>query len=61
MHKIINNKIITNNLKELKKIIKQGDLVLFKYNLPHMVSKVDQNSDLIFNLKGRWTIVLPIY
>jgi len=52
---------IKNKIISFEKITKQGDLVLFKYNLPHMVSKVDHNSDLIFNLKGRWTLVMPIY
>lgn len=52
----INKKIIS-----FEKTIDQGDLILFKYNIPHAVSKVDKDHDLIFNNKGRWTFVMPIY
>lgn len=37
-----------------------GDLILFRYDLPHSVSKCDSDEDLSFSKKGRWTAVLPL-
>ena len=37
-----------------------GDLILFRYDLPHCVSKCDSSMDLCFSKKGRWTAVLPL-
>ena len=38
-----------------------GDLILFKYDLKHRVSHCDPSKDLIFDINGRWTAVMPIY
>lgn len=56
------------NFKVRKKIlnlekfnISIGDLILFRYDLPHSISKVDSKEDLRFDSNGRWTLVLPVY
>jgi len=38
-----------------------GDLVLFKYDLKHRVAPCDPDNDLVFDINGRWTAILPIY
>jgi len=38
-----------------------GDLILFRYDLPHSVSQCDPDNDLKFDKKGRWTLVFPVY
>ena len=52
---------LKGKLFSFEKILDQGDLILFKYNIQHSVSKVDPYNDLTFNNKGRWTCVMPIY
>ena len=37
-----------------------GDLILFRYDLPHRVAPCDPREDLIFSSKGRWTAILPL-
>jgi len=39
---------------------RKGDLVLFKFDLPHRVSPCDPDEDLCFGRNGRWSLVLPI-
>ena len=41
--------------------INQGDLILFRYDLKHFITPIDPNENLSFNLKGRWTLVMPIF
>ena len=41
--------------------VNRGDLILFRYDLPHSISKCDPNEDLKFDMKGRWTMILPVY
>lgn len=39
-----------------------GDILLFRYDVPHAVDVIDASSDLDFTSpKGRWTAVLPYY
>ena len=38
-----------------------GDLILFRFDLPHSVSPCDPEKDLTFDNKGRWTLVFPVY
>ena len=52
---------LKGKLFSFEKILNQGDLILFKNNIPHAVSKVDPYHDLTFNDKGRWTFTMPIY
>ena len=52
----INKKII--NIENLN--LSAGDLILFRYNIPHCVTPVDPENNLTFDKKGRWTIILPI-
>ena len=61
------NESVTN-FKYKKKIISlekydlsKGDLILFRYDLPHSISKCDPNYNLTFDKKGRWTMILPVY
>ena len=62
MHKVINSNNYEFQKNEIyNNIANNNDLILFKYNIPHAVSKVDKDHDLIFNNKGRWTFVMPIY
>jgi hypothetical protein len=37
-----------------------GDLILFRYDLPHRVAPCDSDQDLMFSENGRWTAVLPL-
>ena len=37
-----------------------GDLILFKYDLPHKITPCDPKEELIFNEKGRWALVVPL-
>ena len=51
------------NRKEIIKVDKYadiGDLILFRYDLPHRVAPCDPREDLIFSSKGRWTAILPL-
>lgn len=53
----VNKKIIS-----LEKFdVTRGDLILFRYNLPHYVSDCDKDNDLTFDKKGRWTLIAPVY
>jgi len=38
-----------------------GDLILFRYDLLHSVSSCDPLEDLIFDKKGRWTLIFPVH
>ena len=38
-----------------------GDLILFRYDLPHKMPPCDPKEDLIFDLKGRWTLIFPVH
>lgn len=38
-----------------------GDLILFKYDQKHRVAPCNPKDDLIFDINGRWTAVMPIY
>lgn len=39
-----------------------GDIIIFRYDLPHWITPVDQGKKLDFkNNAGRWTMVLPYY
>ena len=44
-----------------KKNISIGDLIMFRYDLPHQVTPCDPNNDLTFDRKGRWTMIFPVY
>ena len=35
-----------------------GDLLLFRYDLPHAVSAVDPKETLVFDSNGRWTFAM---
>lgn len=37
-----------------------GDLILFRFDLPHKISPVDPDKYLSFDNKGRWTLILSI-
>jgi len=58
---------VTNFEYKKKKIslekynLSKGDLILFRYDLPHSISKCDPNYNLNFDKKGRWTMILPVY
>ena len=41
--------------------VNQGDLILFRFDLKHFISPIDPKEDLSFNIKGRWTLVMPIF
>jgi hypothetical protein len=51
-----NNKYI--NLE--KNNITCGDLILFRFDLPHKITPVDPDRYLSFDEKGRWTLILNI-
>ena len=38
-----------------------GDLILFRFDLKHSVTTCDPKEDLVFDKKGRWTLVFPVY
>ncbi|MEO8629047.1 MAG: hypothetical protein ABI612_13235 [Betaproteobacteria bacterium] len=39
-----------------------GDLILFRFDIPHWITPVDPHVELDYNSsKGRWTLVLPYY
>lgn len=51
---------VRNKNIELEKYqITVGDLILFKFDLPHSITKCDPKKDLKFDLKGRWTLIFP--
>lgn len=58
---------VTNFLVKKKNInlekynLTRGDLILFRFDLPHHISPCDPDMDLTFDVKGRWTMVLPVY
>ena len=49
----INNKLI--NLEKYS--VSAGDLILFRFDLNHSISKVDPKENLTFDKNGRWTLV----
>lgn len=54
---IINKK----NISLEKYNLTRGDLILFRFDIPHYISPVDPDEDLKFDKKGRWTLLLPAY
>ena len=42
-------------------IVVSGDLILFRFDLSHSISKVDPKENLLFDKNGRWTLVVPVY
>ena len=39
-----------------------GDIILFRYDIPHWISPIDESESLDWTRKaGRWTMVLPYY
>tara|TARA_Y100000389_G_C17385406_1_gene476718 strand:- start:63 stop:725 length:663 start_codon:yes stop_codon:yes gene_type:complete len=47
------------DLEKMK--VNQGDLILFRFDLKHFISPIDPKEDLSFSIKGRWTLVMPIF
>ena len=37
-----------------------GDLILFRFDLPHKITPVDPDKYLSFDTKGRWTLLFSI-
>jgi len=37
-----------------------GDICLFRYDLPHMVTPVDPEGEIRWDGTGRWTLILPV-
>ena len=37
------------------------DLILFKFDLRHRVAPCNPKDDMVFDVNGRWTAVMPIY
>jgi hypothetical protein len=58
---VTNFKINKKNLSLEKFDVTKGDLILFKFDLPHSITPCDPNKNLTFDTKGRWTMVLPVY
>jgi hypothetical protein len=58
----VTNFVINKKNISLEKFnLEMGDLILFRFDIPHYISPVDPGEDLTFNKKGRWTLVLPVY
>jgi len=38
-----------------------GDLILFKFDLKHRVAPCNPKDDMVFDVNGRWTALMPIY
>lgn len=58
----VTNFIIDKKNISLEKFnLTKGDLILFRYDIPHFISPVDPNENLIFDKKGRWTLILPVH
>jgi len=38
-----------------------GDLILFKYDSKHRVAPCNPKDDLVFDVNGRSTAIMPIY
>ena len=55
------NFIYKNKIIKSDTYADQGDFILFRYDLSHSVESVDKNNDLIFNNKGRWTLIFPVF
>lgn len=58
---VTNFKLGGNLIKMEEFGITAGDLILFKYDLPHSISPCDPRDVLSFDNKGRWTLVFPVY
>lgn len=58
---VTNFEINKRNYSLEKYNITKGDLILFRFDLPHFVTPCDPGDDLKFDMKGRWTLVLPVY
>ena len=58
----VTNFVINKKNISLEKFnLSTGDLILFRFDIPHYISPVDPDKDLTFDKKGRWTLVLPVY
>lgn len=57
---ITNFRLGKKNINLEKYDVTVGDLILFRFDLPHFVSPCDPEKNLIFDNKGRWTMVLPV-
>jgi len=58
----VTNFKIKNKILNLEKFnISAGDLILFRFDLSHSISKVDPKENLLFDKNGRWTLVVPVY
>ena len=58
---VTNFRLDKKNINLEKYNLTRGDLILFRYDLHHYVSPCDPKENLIFDLKGRWTLILPVY
>lgn len=58
---VTNFKIKNKNISLEKYGVTIGDLILFRFDLMHSVTACDSKNDLIFDKKGRWTLVFPVY
>tara|TARA_B100000686_G_C16435814_1_gene784451 strand:- start:3 stop:713 length:711 start_codon:yes stop_codon:yes gene_type:complete len=53
---------IDNNVIDTSEYANQGDLIIFKYDLPHDITPCDPHEELDFDrIDGRWTAILPFY
>lgn len=58
----VTNFVINKKNISLEKFnLTKGDLILFRFDIPHFISPVDPDNNLKFDKKGRWTLVLPVY
>lgn len=58
----VTNFVINKKNISLEKFnVSRGDLILFRYDIPHFISPVDPNENLKFDKKGRWTLILPVH
>ena len=58
----VTNFRLNQKLISLEKFdLTSGDLILFRFDLPHSISPCDPKEILKFDQKGRWTLVFPIY
>ena len=49
--------LVKKNINLEKYNVTRGDLILFRFDLPPI--SPDPDMDLTFDVKGRWTMVLP--
>jgi len=54
-------KIDNGQIVNVEEYVDIGDLILFRYDLPHRVTPCDPEKNLEFSSQGRWTAIVPIY